>query len=357
MQDFYKTHYKKLLFIPLIIAIPLLFIVFVFPGLQQGIDLRGGNVLIIHFDKEVSAKEVESIVEAELGIPVTVSAINSPTSHGVYIEYDKDKKALDAEILIEKARLLLADANLTSADLEAKEKESIAFSIQAIKLLSGEDKNFDNAKAALNDAQSSLSIFNENTSNKLKIVLVDKLNLGENAEFQHRNVSATFGEAAFGSGITIAFSAAISLLIIIFIFFRQFVPVVGIICAMIFDVLMAMTGMVILGIPLSLLTISALLMVVASSVDTNIMLTSKVIKEKGSTPSSRAFSALKTGLTMSSTTLSALIAMLLISFLFQIDVVFQIAAILLFGLLGDLIATWLMNASLLVWFTEKMVRK
>jgi preprotein translocase subunit SecF len=357
MQDFYKKHYKQLFFIPLIIAIPLLFIVFISPGIQQGIDLRGGNVLIIHFDKEVSAKEVESIVEAELNMDVTVSAINSPTSHGVYIEYDKDKKALDAEVLIEKARLLLADVNITSENLEGKERESIVLSVQAIKLLSGEDKNYINAKVALNDAQTLVSNFNENTSNKLKVLLTDKLNLGENAEFQHRNVSATFGEAAFGSGTTIAFWAAISLLIIIFIFFRQFVPVAGIICAMIFDVLLAMTGMVLLGIPLSLLSISALLMVVASSVDTNIMLTSKVVKEKGLTPSSRAFSALKTGLTMSATTLSALIAMIIISTLFQIDVVFQIAAILLFGLIGDLLATWLMNASLLVWFTEKMVRK
>jgi len=353
MQDFYKNNYKKVVFIPLILAIPLLFFVFISPGIQQGLDITGGNVLIIRFDKEVSTQEVTSIIETEFGMPVDVSTINSPTSHGAYIKYNKDEKALEAEVLIEKAQTALTDNNASVSEMQKKEQESIQFSVQAIKLLSSEDKNFTNAKVALTEAQNALTKFNEEFSNKLKDLLVKKLDLGENVEFQHRSVSATFGKAAFSSGMVIAFWAAVCLIIIIFIFFRQTIPVLGIICAMIFDVLMAMTGMVFLQIPLSLLTISALLMVVASSVDTNIMLTSKVLKEKDGTPSSRTFSALKTGLTMNATTLSALIAMIIISVLFQIEVVFQIAAILCFGLVGDLIATWLMNASLLIWFTEK----
>jgi preprotein translocase subunit SecF len=353
MQDFYKKNYKKIIFIPFLIALPLLFLVFISPGIQQGIDLTGGNVLIIRFDKEVTTQEVTSIIETEFGIPVNVSTINSPTSHGAYIEYNKDEKSLEAEALIEKAQIALTDNNYSEEEIVKREQESIQFSVQAIKLLTLEDKNFSNAKVALTEAQTALIKFNEDFSTKLKQVLVEKLNLGEDVEYQHRTISATFGKAAFSSGIVIAFWAAICLIIIIFVFFRQLVPVLAIICSMIFDVLMAMTGMILFQIPLSLLTISALLMVVAESVDTNIMLTSKVLKEKDGTPSSRAFSALKTGLTMSATTVSALIAMIFISLFFQIEVVFQIAIILFFGLIGDLIATWIMNTSLLMWFIER----
>jgi len=44
--------------------------------------------------------------------------------------------------------------------------------------------------------------------------------------------------------------------------------------------------------------------------------------------------------------------MLIVSYFYQIEVIFQIAAILFFGLLADLISTWFMNAPLLLWHIE-----
>jgi preprotein translocase subunit SecF len=83
------------------------------------------------------------------------------------------------------------------------------------------------------------------------------------------------------------------------------------------------------------------------------MLTSRMLKGKDGTPGERATASMKTGLTMTGTTLGALIAMLVVSYFYQIEVIYQISAILFFGLIGDMISTWLMNAPILLWFVEK----
>ena len=62
---------------------------------------------------------------------------------------------------------------------------------------------------------------------------------------------------------------------------------------------------------------------------------------------------MKTGLTMTLTSMAALLVMILFSYFYQIEVIYQISTILFFGLIGDLIATWLMNAPILLWWIDK----
>ena len=80
-------------------------------------------------------------------------------------------------------------------------------------------------------------------------VLVEKLNLKGEFEFQKREISSTLGEASLASSIWIAIIGATLITIIIFIAFRQLVPSLAIILAMIFDILAGLAGMAILNIP------------------------------------------------------------------------------------------------------------
>lgn len=348
MDDFYSTRYKKIVIVPIIMLIPILFIAFVMPGVQEGIDLTGGNVLMIRSQTPVSTVQIEQVIEQEFNLQeVKVSAISSPGTNGAYIQYNKSVAVIDAGTLIEKAQIAL--------DAE-KEEESMKASIQATTLLGKTPESYSNAKLALNAAQEALIIANEAFAKNLETVLRDKLGLESTAEFSRREISASLGEASLGSAVFLAISSAVALVIIIFLFFRQIIPVAGIVLAMGYDVLAGMAGMALFGIPLSLLTIATLLMVVGYSVDTDIMLASRMLKEKEGTPGQRATSSVKTGLTMNATTLAALVAMIGVSAYYQIDVVFQIAIILIFGIFGDIIATWLMNVPILMWFTQK-VRK
>jgi len=349
MNDIYTNNYKKILIIPILALIPLLFFSMISPGLKLGIELTGGNVLIIRSENELLASDIEEILTSDFDLSnVKVSTINSPNSHGAYIEYSKSEKVLATEELISNAQLLID---------EEKDAESIAASVLAIKTLTGKELSFDNPKTALIAAQDELGIENEAFAKSLQTVLSQKLDLGENAEFQRREVSPTLGKASLDSGIFIVLISFIFLVIVIFISFRQLIPTVGIVQAMIYDVIAACAGMALFNIPFSLLTLSTILMVIGYSVDTDIMLTSRMLKDKEGTAGERATESMKTGLTMTGTTMAALISMLIVSYIYHIDVIFQVAIILFSGLIGDTVSTWTTNVSILMWFVERKAKK
>ncbi len=115
--------------------------------------------------------------------------------------------------------------------------------------------------------------------------------------------------------------------------------------------------MAIFGIPLSLVTIPALLMLVGYSIDTDVMLTAKLMKQKGGSVKEKTRSALKTGITMTATTVAALLVMLIISYFTNITVLYQMSVVLVSGLIVDVSSTWLMNAPILVWYVEHVNKK
>lgn len=342
MQDFYKNNYKKMMIVPLVLTIIFLFLIFVYPGIQPGVDLTGGNVLIVRSDKPILEQELVSVLKDNFNLlGLKVSTIASPTGYGAWIQYDKDPTVTAVEDLLSKA----------SSSID-EETVSVAFSNEALKLLGQPTQVFPNSKNALLAAEQALAANKEAFSKKLEDTLTQKLSLGANAEFQEREVSPTLGAASFASSLFITLIGVVMIVIIIFISFRQFIPSAAIIQAMIFDVLMGLVGMAILRIPLSLTTLPALLMLIAYSVDTDIMLTTRMLKGKDGNHGERATASMKTGITMTSTALAALMVMIVVSYFYQIEVIYQISAILFFGLIGDLIATWLMNAPILLWWIE-----
>ena len=343
MQDFYQNNFKKMMIIPLVLTVIMLGLIFFYPGIKPGVDLTGGNVLIIRSSEPISESLLISTLNENFSLKeLKVSTIASPTGYGAWIQYTKDPFIINVESVLDNA----------NNSLET-EKESIVFSNEALVLLNKPTQNFTNAKTALLAAQQALADYKEAYSKKLQDTLVQKLNLGDNAEFQKREISPTLGEASFSSSLWITLIGVILITLIVFIAFRQLVPSGAIIQAMIFDVLAGLTGMALLNIPLSLTTLPALLMLIGYSIDTDIMLTSRMLKGKDGNPGERATSSMKTGMTMTITSIAALAVMIVFSYFYQIEVIYQIATILFFGLIGDLIATWLMNAPILLWWIEK----
>ncbi|VVB74173.1 Protein-export membrane protein SecF [uncultured archaeon] len=352
MQDIYGKRYKKMMIIPLLMFIPMLFAILIMPGIQQGIDLTGGNVLIIQSQKPIVEENLLSVLKANFSLQdLRVSTITSPTGYGAWVQYSKEPVVAEAEGFIANAALTV-DAN------EDNGAASIVSSLQALNVLGAkQDTNFGNSKLALIAAQNALASYKEAFSKKLQDTLVKELSLGDNVEFQKREISPTLGSASFSSAVLIALIGFILITVVVFIAFRQFVPSAAIIQAMIFDGLAGLVGMAILQIPLSLTTLPALLMLIGYSVDTDILLTSRVLKAKEGTPGEHATESMKTGITMTMTAIAAMVSMLVISYFYQIEVIYEISAILLFGLIGDMIATWFMNAPILIWFMEHREKK
>ena len=106
----------------------------------------------------------------------------------------------------------------------------------------------------------------------------------------------------------------------------------------------------ILSIKLSTAGVAALLMLLGYSVDTNILLSTRMIKRKDLEKNERLYSAIRTGLTMAATTITALSVVFILT---PSAVLRQITLILIFGLMLDMLNTWIQNAGLLRWYMER----
>lgn len=149
--------------------------------------------------------------------------------------------------------------------------------------------------------------------------------------------------------------------IVVFIIFRTFTPSIAVVISAFADIAFAAAMMDVFGVALSLGTVAALLMLIGYSVDTDILLTTRLLKRKGELDD-KIRDAMKTGLTMTTTTLAALIALFIVSSglvmsFIRIDIIRDISVVLIFGLFADIVNTWMTNVGILRWYIEKGVAK
>ncbi len=140
--------------------------------------------------------------------------------------------------------------------------------------------------------------------------------------------------------------------IVVLIQFRTFVPSIAVIMSAFADIFMTLVVVDLLGIKVSSAGIVAFLMLIGYSVDTDILLTTRAIKRNVGTLNRRIFESFKTGITMTLTSLVAVLAALLIVGSFS-SVLSQIFTIMSIGLGFDILNTWLTNVSIIKWYAIK----
>ncbi|MEM3030896.1 MAG: protein translocase subunit SecF, partial [Candidatus Micrarchaeia archaeon] len=135
--------------------------------------------------------------------------------------------------------------------------------------------------------------------------------------------------------------------------FRTFSPSLAVLTGAASDIVIALGAMGAFGIPLTLPSFAALLMLIGFSLDTDILLTMRTLKRTEGTPRQRAYETMKTGATMSLAALVAFGALLALALVTHIPTYYQIASVAIAGLLGDLVATWGLNAVVILWYLER----
>ena len=171
----------------------------------------------------------------------------------------------------------------------------------------------------------------------------------ENSSFEF--TGSTLSESFYKQLVIAILVAFIFMAIVVFILFRTLVPSLAVIFAALADIIMTLAVVDLLGMKLSSAGIVAFLMLIGYSVDTDILLTTRMLKRHKGSLNERLFGAFKTGTTMTITSLLAITFALLIisSFSFILS---QIFTILVIGLLFDLLNTWITNVSILKWYVE-----
>jgi preprotein translocase subunit SecF len=165
-------------------------------------------------------------------------------------------------------------------------------------------------------------------------------------------IGETFGKTLQSQAVLAMIFSFIGMAIVVFISFRTFVPSVAVVLSAFADIVMTAATMNVVGLPLSLGTVAALLMLIGYSVDSDILLTNRVLKRQGKLNDKLA-GAFHTGIIMTSTTFAAVTAMLLVSWWGSVQILAEISAVLLIGLVFDVMNTWLTNAGILKWYVLK----
>ena len=167
-------------------------------------------------------------------------------------------------------------------------------------------------------------------------------------------IGSSLGASFFRESLIALAVAFLFMGLVVLIYFRTFVPSIAIILAAFSDMVVALAVINLLDVKIGTAGIAAFLMLIGYSVDTDILLTVRVLKRKEGTVMDRVISSIKTGMTE---TLTAIVAVIVALFVTQSEVIRQIMLILLIGLIADIFNTWIQNVGLLRIYVERKSKK
>ncbi|MDZ7687664.1 MAG: protein translocase subunit SecF [Halobacteriales archaeon] len=162
-------------------------------------------------------------------------------------------------------------------------------------------------------------------------------------------VSPAQGTSLLYQSIGAVLFAFVLMALVIFVFFRTFVPSMAIVASATSDMIVPIGIMTLLGIDVSLSTIPAILLLIGYSIDSDILLTRNTLTGRRKKFYENVRSAMKTGVTMTTTSMVAMAVMAVSAQLFSIFILRDIGVILFFGLAMDLVNTYMMNIAVLRW--------
>jgi len=189
---------------------------------------------------------------------------------------------------------------------------------------------------------------------ELKSLLEKKLinvNFNNKEEYDPSVTSVQFGQN-FYKGLLIALLFSFILMaIVVFISFRTFIPSIAVISAALTDILATLVVIDLIEIKLSAAGIVAFLLVIGYSIDTDILLTTRLLKRKEEGAFyERLKHSMITGLTM---TVASIVALSVGYFVAIPEELKQIFLIIIIALFFDIIATYGGNAGILIQYCKK----
>ncbi len=358
--------YKYFLIAPALLVLMALALIF-FNGLQQGVDLKGGILFTFQTRDGVDAGALRASVERVAGV-TGIRTFASPIGTGVEIELENDEELLGfqektrgLQARLSELRELQLNATIAQSDEEilrlGQEQTVLATSMlasaKALLVEMGSEYNGGDAGEAV---QKAVRVFGEKQDEKRSAILAA---VGSEASIEthsFREVGPSLSKFFLEKSREILLFSFLLAAIAVFFVFRAFIPSVAVIIGAVVDIVVTLGAMSLFGIPLTLASIAGLLMLIGFSLDTDVMLTMRVLKRREGTPSQRAFGAFKTGAMMNLTTIGAFSILAIAGLYLQIPTYFEIGIVAAIGGVIDFVATWGANAVLVLMYAEKRAK-
>lgn len=183
---------------------------------------------------------------------------------------------------------------------------------------------------------------------ELNLIFENKIKPSEN--YNSNYMSPTLSNAFFKQAIFALVFSFLFVSVVVFLYFREIVPSIAIVISGIFDIIVTVGILNLLGFKFSVAGIGTLIMLIGYSIDTDILLTNRLIKEDGNDYFEKTYYAFKTGMLMSFTTFIAALGAMIIT---NSPVIYEISFIIVIGLTVDVISTWIQNTGIILSWLEK----
>jgi len=372
IPNFYHGDYRRLAIIPVIL---LLISIYFIPHIKFGVDFKGGTLISLKTKGAIDIQALEKSL-GEAGIEeATVKQFALPIGNEVEIEIEQEEKLVRSEALKTEFFAKVDDVSRLEADLSRFESNATPFTQDEKKTAtdayltarSGLDKiadqlfglaeldekasqqpNTDNLRKLVSDAYRKV---NDDYKDRIGEAITRVANYDS---ISVQAISATLSAKFIEKAVSVVVISAILTAIVVFFVFRTFIPSLAVMIGAAADATIALGAMGLFGIPFTLASFAALVMLIAFSLDTDILLTTRVIKRGEGHAADRAYDSMKTGITMSVTAFIAFSVLFVLSIMTNINTYYEISAVALAGLVGDVFATWGINAVIVLWYAEKV---
>ena len=341
-----------------ITAIALLMIIFGLlhiGNVKLGVEFKGGSLVIVDSQKDISVNDIKAALSAK-GLTASVEKFKTPSGYRYEIEVSNPEYIFkmknykqDVESLVDayaKATMKNDEKEMEriKAELEGKIKE-------VEELMDSLGIEYNATHDSVRDMQEEFYTLYQKSKEKLASDISSVVSsFFQTNNFSIQIVSPLLSLSFIDKALNIALYSAVLVVLFVFWVFRNPLPSVAVLTGALSDLIIALGGMGFFGIPLTLATFAALLMIVGYSLDTDTMLTIRAVKRKDGKLHERIEDAFYTGTTMSTTAILAFSVVFALALLLRIPLYYQISSVALIGLLGDLFATWGINAVMLLHF-------
>ncbi len=378
-----SKNYKYYAIVPIVLLVASLFFI---GSIHLDSSLKGGVNIQLQTNSSVNIRSITTLINSKIpgaeasvskspgGVSVLIDENSSIASaftyllsiYGVYSNYTNE------EVLVANYQNSLASqpGNSTLSALvsaaqanETKDTQLIAGSLASeLAVLHGMYNtsspsiayNSSNAQSMVNAAKAAYTQASANYEDKIISTLHGIVQF---SSYSYQDVTPTLGSFFLKQMKDILIVSFILIGIAVFFVFRSAVPPLAAIFGAANDIVIALGGMGLFGIPLGIASIGGLLMLIGYSIDTELLSSIRILKRGEETPQERAFGAMKTGTTMTFAAIITFSILLIMSYETFIPTYFEISGVVLIGLVADLATTWLGNVPMILWYKLKRVDK
>jgi preprotein translocase subunit SecF len=194
------------------------------------------------------------------------------------------------------------------------------------------------------------NIYEQNTISALRTIIPF-------SSYSYQQITPTLGQFFLGELKDTIIVAFILVFIAVFFVFRSPVPSIVVVFGAANDIIVAIGAMAVLRIPLGVASIGGLLMLIGYSIDTDVLTAIRILRRGEGTPEDRAYASMRTGVTMTATAIVSFAALFAISVIEYVPTYYEIAGVVLIGLIGDVITTWFGDASMILLYKKWKEKK